>query len=48
MRPFQVELSTADIDALVKRGYLEPQERKDVSAIERAASGCLSDALFLD
>jgi hypothetical protein len=32
--PFRVELSIADIDALVKRGYLDPKEREDASSIE--------------
>ena len=44
-RPFKVELDVADIDALVKRGYLDPKERDDLSAIAWAATGFLSDAL---
>ena len=41
----RVELDTADISALAKRGYLDPKLHDDVRAIEEAANTFISDAL---
>jgi tRNA splicing endonuclease len=46
--PVRVELTPVDIDALVKRGYLELKDRDDTSAIEQAANEFISDALCDD
>jgi hypothetical protein len=37
--------STAEVEALVRRGYLEPKDREDASAIEAAANAAMSDLL---
>jgi len=41
----RVGLVPSDIAALVKRGYLESEARKDLSAIEEAADTFISDSL---
>jgi hypothetical protein len=38
-------MSPADIKELMKRGYLGPNDREDVSALEFAASSFISDSL---
>lgn len=43
--PVQIKIDDAKIEALVKRGYLMPNERDDDSAIEQAASLFLWDLL---
>jgi hypothetical protein len=42
----RVRLSGPHIDALINRGYLNPQSRGDQGEIETAASDCIADALF--
>jgi hypothetical protein len=42
----RIELAAAEVDALVKRGYLEPKNRHDQTAIEEAATAFISDSLF--
>jgi hypothetical protein len=45
MLSVRIRLGPTDIAALVKRGYLEPQFREDLAAIEEAADAFVSDAL---
>jgi hypothetical protein len=40
----RIELAPADIKELVQRGYLGPDDREDLSAIEFAATAFISDA----
>jgi hypothetical protein len=42
----RIEIAAAEVDALVKRGYLEPKNRDDQTAIEEAATAFISDALY--
>ena len=42
----RIEISAAEIDALVMRSYLDPKKRDDQTAIEEAATAFISDALF--
>ena len=46
MLSVRIRLGPTDIAALVKRGYLEPQFREDLAAIEEAADAFVSDALL--
>jgi hypothetical protein len=46
MLSVRIRLCATDIAALVKRGYLEPQLREDLAAIEEAADAFISDALY--
>jgi hypothetical protein len=46
MLSVRIGLGPTDIAALVKRGYLEPQFREDLAAIEEAADAFVSDALL--
>ena len=41
----RVEIDAAEVEALVRRGYLEPKDREDQSAIEAAANAAISDLL---
>ena len=41
----RVELYAAEIDALVRLGFLDPKDRDDLSTIQQAADAFLSDAL---
>jgi hypothetical protein len=43
-RVVRIEINAAEIDDLVKRGYLGPEAREDWNAIERAANAFFSDA----
>lgn len=45
-RSVRIEVATAEIDALVKRGYVDPNNRDDPAAIGEAATAFISDALF--
>jgi hypothetical protein len=45
-RSVRIEMAAAEIDALVKRGYLDPKNRDDLAAIGEAATAFISDALF--
>jgi len=40
-----VELEPAEIDVLVKRGYLDPGDKENFGAIQEAANNFISDAL---
>jgi hypothetical protein len=40
-----VELEPAEIEVLVKRGYLDPKDRENFGAIQEAANNFISDAL---
>ena len=42
----RVRLAPSHIDALIKRGYLNPQDRGNQDEIEKATSDCIGDALF--
>jgi hypothetical protein len=42
-RCFQVEVSKADIDALVARGFLDRMRRHEPAAVERAIGGVLDN-----
>ena len=44
-RVVRIEIDAADLEELVKRGYLGANDREDLSAIEWAANAFLSDAL---
>ncbi len=41
----RIEIAAAEVDALVKRGYLDPKNRGDQTAIEEAATAFISDAV---
>jgi hypothetical protein len=41
----RVEVDATEVDALVRRTYLEPKDREDLSEIGQAVSSFLSDAL---
>jgi hypothetical protein len=45
-RSVRIEIAAAEIDALVKRRYLDPKNRDDQTAIGEAATAFISDALF--
>jgi hypothetical protein len=45
MLSVRLRLGAMDIAGLVKQGYLEPQFREDLNAIEEAADAFISDAL---
>jgi hypothetical protein len=45
-RSVRIEISAAEIDALMKRRYLDPKNRDDLAAIGEAATAFISDALF--
>ena len=40
-----VELEPAEIEVFVKRGYLDPRDRRNLGAIQDAANDFISDAL---
>jgi len=42
-RCFQIEVSKADIDALVARGFLDRMRRNEPGAVERAIGGVLDN-----
>ena len=42
----RIEIAAVEIDALVKRGYIDPKNRDDPAAIGEAATEFISDALF--
>jgi hypothetical protein len=44
-RIVQVEIDAREVEVLVRRGYLEPKDREDRSAIEAAANAAISDLL---
>jgi hypothetical protein len=44
-RVVRVEIDAAEVEALVTRGYLEPKDREDQSAIEAATNAAISDLL---
>ena len=41
----RVELEPAEIEVLVKRGYLDPKDRVNLGPIEEAANDFISNAL---
>ena len=41
-----VEVDPREVDALVDRGYLEPQDRDDREAFAADVNGCFSDAFM--
>ena len=41
-----VEVDPREVDALIDRGYLEPQDRDDREALAAAVNACFSDALM--
>jgi len=42
----RIEIDAAEKDGLVKRGYLEPKNRHDQTALEEAATAFISDSLY--
>jgi hypothetical protein len=42
-RCFQIEVSKADLDALVARGFLDRMRRNEPGAVERAIGGLLDN-----
>jgi hypothetical protein len=47
LRPIRIELSREEIEALVTRGYLQPGDCDDSSAVEFAANAFISDQLMM-
>ena len=45
-RSVRIELAAVEIDALVKRGYLDSKNRYDLTAIGDAVTAFISDAVF--
>jgi hypothetical protein len=45
-RVAKVEVDPAEIDALIRRGYLDPSDRDDLEALGAAVTACFSDALM--
>ena len=45
-RLVKIEVDSSEIDAMVKRRYLEPEDRDDLRAVEEAVNAFFSDALF--
>jgi hypothetical protein len=45
-RSVRIDISAAEIDALVRRRDLDPESREDLTAIGEAATAFISDALF--
>ena len=45
-RPMTVDIGPFEVEALVKRRYLEPEKRDDWSAIQLAVRAFLSDQLM--
>jgi hypothetical protein len=41
-----VEVDPREVDALIERGYLEPNDRDDRGALAAAVNACFSDALM--
>ena len=41
-----VEVDPREVNALIERGYLEPQDRGDREALAAAVNACFSDALM--
>ena len=41
----RVELEPAEIEVLVKRGYLDPRDRENLGSIQEAANDFISSAL---
>ena len=41
-----VEVDPREVDMLIDRGYLEPQDRDDREALAAAVNACFSDALM--
>jgi len=41
-----VEVDPREVDALIDRGYLEPQDRDDREALAAAVNACFYDALM--
>ena len=44
-RIVRVEIDAREVEVLVRRGYLEPKDREDQSAIEAATNAAISDLL---
>jgi len=42
---FRIEIAATQIDALVKRGYLDPKKRDDLIAVGHATTAFVSHAL---
>jgi len=42
----RVDVDATEVDALLKRGYLKPEDRVDLSEIGQAVSAFLSDVLM--
>ena len=45
-RIVKLEVDNTEIDAMVKRRYLEPGDRDDLTAVEEAANWFFSDAVL--
>jgi hypothetical protein len=43
----RIDVDQAEIDALIKRGYVEAAQRSDVAAIGHAVTAFISDVLVL-
>ena len=41
-----VEVDPREVDALIERGYLEPQDRDNREALAAAVNACFSDTLM--
>ena len=45
-RVVKVEVDPGEVEALIERGYLEPQDRDDREALAAAVTACFSDAMM--
>jgi hypothetical protein len=43
----RIDVDQAEIDALIKRGYVEAAQRNDVAAVGHAVTAFISDVLVL-
>jgi hypothetical protein len=42
----KVEIDPGEVDALIDRGYLPPNDRDDLEVLAAAVTACFSDALM--
>jgi hypothetical protein len=45
LRIIRIKLRVTEIDALIRKGYLDPKDRDDLAAVQWATETFLSDAL---
>jgi len=42
----KVEVDPGEVDAVIDRGYLQPEDRDDLEVLADADTACFSDALM--